>query len=519
MPRTTRNEVVEVPMSDYAFGEYTKARLAELEMEGDAPAEEAAAAGGAGGKKGKGMTRQEMDLYAQATKTQQAGFLALSRAACNWVFPESVERPMGSLKDQAKLLGLDQDRTIAADLAVDVDADMEEGASAAAAAKKAKSRKATSVVDVGGAGAGAGAAAPAEGEEGAEPTEAVLPDEEAAAPTVAPRADAATLSVIGRLMAALEADGGKFLNAELAKYSPKYATILANIRRSPGPVLVYSQFKTLEGLGIFAAVLRAAEEGYVQLDITWDSAASEWVIPEELMTPEMIARPRYILYTGDQELDKRRLLLQLYNADRAGLPPRLSAQCGELLRDDPDNRNGKVCQIFMITQSGAEGISMFNTRQVHVMEPYWNNVRLQQVIGRAIRLCSHMNLDWDERTVEVFTYLSVFSAEQKTGGAKGSRALMMADKGLTTDQMIFDIATKKQKLADGLMEIAQSAAVDCTLHAFEHGKTVNCFRYEPGSRPMFMYHPDWQKDKAEIEAKRYTRAVGAAAGGGGGGGR
>lgn len=506
MPRTTRNDVIEVPMSDYAFGEYAKARLAELEMDGGAPGEDAA---GAGAKKGKGMTRQEMDLYAQATKTQQAGFLSLSRAACNWVFPESVERPMGSLKDQMKLLGLDQDRVIAADFAVDVDADMEEGA---AGTKKAASRKATaSVAAVGGAGAGAAAG----GEEGAEPTDAVLPDEEATAPTVAPRADAATLSVIGRLMAALEADGGAFLNAELAKYSPKYATILANIRRSPGPVLVYSQFKTLEGLGIFAAVLRATEERYIQLDITWDSAANEWVIPAELMTPEMVARPRYILYTGDQELDKRRLLLQLYNADVAGLPPRLSAQCAELLRGDPDNRAGKICQAFMITQSGAEGISMFNTRQVHIMEPYWNNVRIQQVVGRAIRLCSHMNLDWDERTVEVFTYLSVFSAEQKTGGAKGSRQLMMADKGMTTDQMIFDIATKKQKLADGLMEIAQSAAVDCRLHEFEHGKTVHCFQYEGGSRPMFMYHPDWQKDKAEIEAKRYTRAVGAAGGGGG----
>jgi hypothetical protein len=492
MPRTTRDEVIEVPMSDYAFGEYTKARLAELEMEGDAPAE-----GGAGGaKKGKGMTRQEMDLYAQATKAQQAGFLALSRAACNWVFPESIERPMGSLKDQAKLLGLDQDRVIAADLTMDVDADMEEGASAAAAIKKTKSSKA-----VGGAGAA---------EESAEPTDAALPDEEAAAPTVAPRADPATLSVIGRLMGELEAGGGSFLNAELAKYSPKYATILANIRRSPGPVLVYSQFKTLEGLGIFAAVLRATEERYVQLDITWDSAANEWVVPKELMTPEMLARPRYVLYTGDQELDKRRLLLQLYNADIAGLPPRLSTQCAELLRGDPDNRNGNVCQIFMITQSGAEGISMFNTRQVHIMEPYWNNVRIQQVVGRAIRLCSHMNLEWDERTVEVFTYLSVFSAEQKTGGAKGSRQLMMADKGMTTDQMIFDIATKKQKLADGLMEIAQSAAVDCRLHEFEHGKTVHCFQYESGSRPMFMYHPDWQKDKMELEARRYTRAVGAA---------
>jgi hypothetical protein len=159
----------------------------------------------------------------------------------------------------------------------------------------------------------------------------------------------------------------------------------------------------------------------------------------------------------------------------------------------------------MITQSGAEGISLFNTRQVHIMEPYWNNVRLQQVIGRAIRLCSHMKLDWDERTVEVFTYLSVFSAEQKTGGAKGSRQLMLADKGMTTDQMIYDIATKKQKLADGLMEIAQSAAVDCRLHEYEHGKTAHCFQFKGGMRPMFMYHPDWQKDLIELQVRSVAR--------------
>ena len=32
---------------------------------------------------------------------------------------------------------------------------------------------------------------------------------------------------------------------------------------------------------------------------------------------------------------------------------------------------------------GAEGISLRNTRCVHIMEPYWHPVRIQQVIGRA----------------------------------------------------------------------------------------------------------------------------------------
>ena len=299
-------------------------------------------------------------------------------------------------------------------------------------------------------------------------------------------------------MSGLEANAGDYLNKALASFSPKYAAMMEKIRAAPGPVLVYSQFKTLEGLGIFAAALRAADEQFLPLDIQKDGAG-DWVIPDALMDDALLGRPRYIMYTGDQELDKRRLLLQLYNADTGGLPPKLAAQCEKLLAGALDNRDGRICKVFMITQSGAEGISLFNTRAVLIMEPYWNNVRLQQVIGRAIRLCSHMNLPYDERTVAVYTFLSTFTDEQKATGAK---QVMMADKQMTTDQVIYSIAQKKQELADGLMEIAQSAAVDCDIHYQEHGSVTKCFKYADKGRPMFMYHPDWHRDLLAQAAMR-----------------
>ena len=56
----------------------------------------------------------------------------------------------------------------------------------------------------------------------------------------------------------------------------------------------------------------------------------------------------------------------------------------------------------MITASGAEGISLKNVRYVHITEPYWHPVRIEQVIGRARRICSHKNLPEQYRTVEVF---------------------------------------------------------------------------------------------------------------------
>jgi hypothetical protein len=290
-------------------------------------------------------------------------------------------------------------------------------------------------------------------------------------------------------MSELEAKGDEYLNKGLAQFSPKYAEMVRLIRESPGPVLVYSQFKRLECLGIFAAALRASDEKYLPLEI--QKVGGAWEIPVELMVP---GRPRYIMYTGDQDREKRRLLLQLYNADLEELPPKLAAQCRELLGDATDNRDGRVCRVFMITQSGAEGISLSNTRQVHIMEPYWNNVRIQQVIGRAIRLCSHMNLPWEDRVVDIFTYLSVFSPTQK---AEGSKQIMTADNSKSTDQMIYEIAKKKQVLADGLSDIIKSAAVDCQLHYHEHGEATQCYTFSEGARPLFMYHPDWRKDSGE----------------------
>ena len=60
----------------------------------------------------------------------------------------------------------------------------------------------------------------------------------------------------------------------------------------------------------------------------------------------------------------------------------------------------------MFTSSGAEGINLKNTRFVHIMEPYWNFIRIDQVFGRAIRMMSHVDLPEDKRFVEQYLYLS-----------------------------------------------------------------------------------------------------------------
>ena len=485
MPRGIEKEIVLVPMSDHMFVEYLRVRNAEIDRD----------------KKKASVAPQKqvgpINLYAQATKVLQTGFMARSRAACNFTFPEGIVRPVfASLKQEVQVLGLEPVKVIAVDRNVELAKAKAEAESKA----KAKAKGKTTVKDT---------ATDADDEEYADDAVDAVDEEgpgieeedeeggEAVAKTVA--GSQAVIANIQSVMDSLESVDNKYLTEGLATFSPKYFVMIENISRSSGPVLVYSQFKTLEGLGIFSAALRASKN-YIQLDIVRTSG--EWEIPAESMDP---SRPKFIIYSGDQDLEKRRLLLQLYNADLASLPTRLAEQCRELLGDATDNRDGRICKVFMITQSGAEGISLMNTRQVHLMEPYWNNVRRQQVIGRAIRLCSHMNLPWDDRVVEIYTYLSVLTPEQKRDPR--TSMIMTGDGGLTTDEMIYSIAVNKQKLADGIQGIFQSAAVDCELHIHEHsetsstGEVTQCFRIGSEHAPAFLTSPDWHEDLVSIQLR------------------
>ena len=83
----------------------------------------------------------------------------------------------------------------------------------------------------------------------------------------------------------------------------------------------------------------------------------------------------------------------------------------ELQKISTNNMYGEIIKLIMITASGAEGISLKNVRWVHLTDPYWHLVRLEQVIGRARRICSHKDLPDELQTVKVFLYLMTFSQE------------------------------------------------------------------------------------------------------------
>lgn len=67
-----------------------------------------------------------------------------------------------------------------------------------------------------------------------------------------------------------------------------------------------------------------------------------------------------------------------------------------------DYNTGRV-KVLLISDAGKEGLDLKNTTQLHVVEPAWNEEKIQQVIGRVVRYKSHTG---DRRHVDVFRYVA-----------------------------------------------------------------------------------------------------------------
>jgi hypothetical protein len=161
---------------------------------------------------------------------------------------------------------------------------------------------------------------------------------------------------------------------------------------------------------------------------------------------------------------------------------------------------GDICWVFGITGAGAEGISLKCCRSVHIMEPYWNKVRLDQVKGRAIRICSHQDLPFKDREVEIYTYYTIFSAEQKNQN-KIDVTIRQTDEDETSDEKVFNVGVKKDQINQEILDMLKETAVDCGLNAADNGP-VSCFMVD-GRPDQYLFDPNLEVDKilTSIELK------------------
>ena len=237
--------------------------------------------------------------------------------------------------------------------------------------------------------------------------------------------------------------------------------------------------------------------GFEQLKITKQTESgesNEWM----LVPPENPDKPRFLLYTGTETSEEREILRNIYNSQWKTLPPLMTEQLKKMAAN---NFMGDIVKIMMITSSGAEGINLKNTRFVHIVEPYWHMVRLEQVIGRARRICSHQDLENSLRTVKVFLYMSTFSEEQRVSDK--NKELLINDVSkldkktpLTTDESLYEIARIKDTINQQLLKSIKESAIDCSVYATSNAsENLVCYGYGKVTSNDFGSFPSLEEDQ------------------------
>jgi hypothetical protein len=310
----------------------------------------------------------------------------------------------------------------------------------------------------------------------------------------------------------LKVSAGSFLiPEELATYSPKFLHLLENIldKKHRGLHLIYSQFRTLEGIGIIKIILEA--NGFSQFKIK-KSGSSDWTID---MTAEEQERPCFALYTGTESAEEKEIIRNIFNSKWKNVPKSITEQLSTRFTN---NMFGEVIKILMITASGAEGINLRNVRYVHITEPYWHPVRTEQIIGRARRICSHVDLPEELRTVDVFLYVMRFTARQMAADNDESLNIRMHDKSKTdgstpmsTDQSLYEISNIKERITRQILTAVKESSFDCMIHANASSKErLQCYSFGMGAgEETLAYQPNIgaEEDDKTKKLNKQTKSI------------
>lgn len=107
--------------------------------------------------------------------------------------------------------------------------------------------------------------------------------------------------------------------------------------------------------------------------------------------------------------------------------------------------NAGQLDMLLLSSAGSESLDLKNTRQLHIMEPHWNEAKINQVIGRSIRYMSHASLPQNERHVDIFRWVSVFPEPFYN---------------VSADEWLMKISAKKKRIFDHFKDMIVDSSIE-----------------------------------------------------------
>ena len=238
----------------------------------------------------------------------------------------------------------------------------------------------------------------------------------------------------------LEHYGKIFSTKSIGNYSVKIKNVLNSIvnpengKVSEGILLIYSQYIDS---GLIPMALALEEMGFTRYGQQgtkplFKNKPTEVIDVRTMKEPENkknFMPARYAMITGDVRLSPNN------DFEVKGLT-------GE------DNKDGYKVKVILISKAGSEGIDLKFIRQVHILDPWYNMNRIEQIIGRAVRNFSHKDLPFEKRNVEIFMYGTILEKNIEEAA----------------DLYVYRVAEYKAIQIGKVSRVLKETAVDCIIN-------------------------------------------------------
>jgi hypothetical protein len=244
---------------------------------------------------------------------------------------------------------------------------------------------------------------------------------------------------------------GNILKLDYLKYfSSKFYKCIKKLNRlvegdkGAGTAFVYSNLVKAGGMELFAESLKMngyleylEDNNYNILDTTRDAITG--LTLEEFKKKKLPLkdfRPAtFIIITG--------------GTDESGEDiPEVKQKIIRNVFNNVENISGKLIKLVLGSKVMNEGVTLENTRSVHILDVHYNLGKVEQVIGRGIRMCKHINVISDKNK---FPSVGVY------------RYVVALKDGLSTDETLYQKAELKFILVKRIERILKEVAIDCPL--------------------------------------------------------
>lgn len=219
----------------------------------------------------------------------------------------------------------------------------------------------------------------------------------------------------------------------LDKHSSKITRICEKILISNGIVMVYTQF--IDG-GIVPMALALEELGFTRYGTNskpmFAKGAAINQEPRDAITMELgtkTKQAKYMILSGDKFFSHNNAEDIKYATSEA-------------------NKNGHDVKVILISRAASEGLDFKNIRQIHILDPWYNLNRIEQIVGRGVRNMSHCKLPFEDRNVEIYLHATVLETGEEE----------------CADQYVYRYAESKAVRIGKVTKLLREVSVDCVLN-------------------------------------------------------